>query len=682
MATENRAFINSHHHGIDPDTQASAVELSYTILSAELLLQGDYYRNGDDLIIRGNTGEEITIEGYFSADPSPQLQTPAGAALLPETVHQLLINTDSIEVAGPAGSLAIPGVLGDPIGVVDEIGAAANVTAKGSDGRIRTLKEGDPIYQDDVVETIGRSFAGLRMVDDTSFQLGKETRAIIENYEFNANSEQGKFEATVTNGFFRYASGKLGGEGKGGHHSTIKTPTAQIGIRGSELEGQIASDGTTTFVHRSGILDVSDVNGRGTVTLTEPGSATAVSFRPGPPSPAFEAPESITQIFNASMPPTPQFVVEAQATEKAEQQEEEQTKEEEALADEELTEKDEEQEEGADGGEEPAEGEEELLVEGEEEILDEEELPEGEEETLEEGEPEESEEETPKEELSQEDEGETPEEEAPPESEEITPEGDETTPEGEETLESEEALESEESIEVAEAAQESEQPPDVEQEVVKSEPSLEGESTDQGREETVEDQKAPEELILAKGEQPPENMQEREVPDGELLVGADEVGPDGVDMAEPDGMDLARPAGEPMVGPDGMAITGADGEPAVDPDGMIIGSPNEEVPNAEMVLEGAKVASLMSEQQPEATSEFTDNPNEPISGDYFDTPLAGEFNDTGAFDDPFADGFNDSAAFTDSFTDGFNDSAAFADSFADGFNDSAAFADSFADGFN
>ena len=283
-------------------------ENSFTILSSELMLKGDYLRDGDDLIIRGDLGEEIRVEEYFSADVPPTLETPYGAVVLPETVQKLLVNVDSFEVAGPAGSLSIPGLLGDPIGTIDELGGDAQATAKGADGVVRTLNEGDPIYQDDVIETIGRSFANLRMLDDTSFQLGKETRAIIENYNYTPGVESGQFEATVISGFFRYASGKLGGLDKG-THTTIKTPTAQIGVRGSEMEGIIEEDGSSTFVHKDGILDVSDANGRGTVTLDEPGMATAVSSKPGAPATAFEAPASLLATFEEALPPPPDFVV-------------------------------------------------------------------------------------------------------------------------------------------------------------------------------------------------------------------------------------------------------------------------------------------------------------------------------------------------------------------------------------
>ena len=287
---------------------ATVEENSVTILSPDLLLKGEYVQNGDDLIIRGDLGEEITVEGYFSGDTPPVLETTAGAMLHPDTVQKLLINTDSIDVAGPAGSISIPGLLGDPIGTIDEMGG--DVTAKGADGVIRTLQEGDPIYQNDLVETVGRSYANLRMVDGTSFQLGKETRAIIENYSYTPGVESGQFEATVVSGFFRYASGSLGGLDKG-THTTIKTPTAQIGVRGSEMEGVVESDGSSTFVHKEGVLDVSDANGRGTVTLDQPGMATAVSIRPGAPEPAFDAPDELKARFEEALPPVPDFVAAA-----------------------------------------------------------------------------------------------------------------------------------------------------------------------------------------------------------------------------------------------------------------------------------------------------------------------------------------------------------------------------------
>ena len=284
-------------------------------------------------------------------------------------------------MAGPADTLRFPGALGSVIGTVDDIGSG-RVTAKGADGSIRVLEKGGAIYKNDVVETVGRSYVGLRMNDDTSFQMGKESRAILDNYEYTSAGEDGepatgKFEATVVTGFFRYASGKLGGMGGKSAHSTIKTPTAQIGIRGSELQGQVEKDGSSVFVHQSGVLDVSDANGRGTVTLTTPGTATGVRMGGGAPDPVFEAPDSLVNSFSAVMPAVPAFAeaarVEAEESrieaEEVAKEEGEGGKEEgeDGEVDEENSEEEGESEEG--DIEEEGEGEEELL---EEELLEDE----------------------------------------------------------------------------------------------------------------------------------------------------------------------------------------------------------------------------------------------------------------------------------------------------------------------
>ncbi|MBT5634216.1 MAG: hypothetical protein HOJ23_01370, partial [Gammaproteobacteria bacterium] len=75
--------------------------------SSDQLLNSEYSRNGGDLIITAADGVTQTIlSGYF-LNPQP-LTSPSGAILFPETVTQLLVNNEPVEVAGPAGSLRIP----------------------------------------------------------------------------------------------------------------------------------------------------------------------------------------------------------------------------------------------------------------------------------------------------------------------------------------------------------------------------------------------------------------------------------------------------------------------------------------------------------------------------------------------------------------------------------------------
>ena len=85
-------------------------------------------------------------------------------------------------------------------------------------------------------------------------------------------------------------------------HTTIRTPTSIIGVRGSELEGLVDASGTTTIVHRSGILDISDVNGNGAVTLLEPGNTSTIVFNAAP---VFleNPPPQLQQALSDALPP-------------------------------------------------------------------------------------------------------------------------------------------------------------------------------------------------------------------------------------------------------------------------------------------------------------------------------------------------------------------------------------------
>ena len=264
-----------------------------------LLLDGEFYRFGDNLFIIGADGEHFTLEHYFSIDPPPILTTANGRFLLPETVELLLIpdpsDIQTVMVAGP--TIAVGAV--DPIGHVSQI--SGKVTAKTKSDVVRSLRKGDPIFQEDVIKTEDAGLIKLIFRDQTIFQLGEKASLVLNKYVFNPGTTQNTFEATVLRGVFKYTSGDLAHLSTG-RHTILKTPMAVIGVRGSELQGEVAEDGQTTIVHTSGMLDISDAQGMGTVTLLEPGMATIVTFDEGP-RPAFKASKDILDRLNDQLPP-------------------------------------------------------------------------------------------------------------------------------------------------------------------------------------------------------------------------------------------------------------------------------------------------------------------------------------------------------------------------------------------
>ncbi|MBF0321926.1 MAG: cadherin-like domain-containing protein, partial [Magnetococcales bacterium] len=266
---------------------------------ASFLLTGEYTRSGADLIIENVAGERVVIEGYFAGKNHPLLKLANEATVTPDTVEALLLNPVApYMVAGPTfwpgGEAESP-----VIGHVDRV--VGRVFARDRNGESRLLQKGDSIHLGDVIDTGKESLLKLLLNDDTMFQLGENARGILTQYIFDPGSASGKFAATVLQGIFRYVSGKLAHLSKTGQHTVIKTPVATIGIRGSALDGEVTPAGETTVVHTSGVLSIGDAQGQGSITLTTPGTATAVSFTGGPPKPVFKAPDTFMAKLNSQL---------------------------------------------------------------------------------------------------------------------------------------------------------------------------------------------------------------------------------------------------------------------------------------------------------------------------------------------------------------------------------------------
>ncbi|GAB0056714.1 hypothetical protein SIID45300_01025 [Candidatus Magnetaquicoccaceae bacterium FCR-1] len=294
---------------------------SILLPDGSFLLQGEYTQDGQDLLITNPDGAVIRIEGYFSLASPPDLALANGSGLVFSTVRALTFSVadQSVVVAGPGAPGAAEA--GEVVGKVATM--SGTVDARGRDGVVRSLKEGDPIQEGDQLSTSAESLAQFVMNDGTTFQLGESARALIDQFVFKPEESKGQFGATVLTGAFRYASGQIG-QLHAGKHTLIKTPTAEIGVRGSELMGEVVTDGSTTVVHNAGILEIADIHGQGVVVLLKPGMATMVKLSGGPPVPVFQAPEALMKRLEGQV--SFQAVIRAKETEKQQQLEKPQEK--------------------------------------------------------------------------------------------------------------------------------------------------------------------------------------------------------------------------------------------------------------------------------------------------------------------------------------------------------------------
>ncbi|AOL93798.1 FecR family protein [Porphyrobacter sp. LM 6] len=96
------------------------------------------------------------------------------------------------------------------------------------------------------------SMTQLLLLDKTSFTVGANARVKIDRFVFDPASDASSVSASVAKGAFRFMSGRALKKGREG--SSIKTPVASIGIRGTIIEGVVGED-AIEIARREGIID-------------------------------------------------------------------------------------------------------------------------------------------------------------------------------------------------------------------------------------------------------------------------------------------------------------------------------------------------------------------------------------------------------------------------------------------
>ncbi|MBT3462085.1 MAG: cadherin-like domain-containing protein, partial [Gammaproteobacteria bacterium] len=296
---------------VDVDSAQSGA-FEHLLPDASFLLYGVFAQSGFDLEITNPDGIAHVVPDYFSFPTPPNLMIESGAGLSPAMVKSLFPRAFGQDVlfAGPAPSGSALVEIGSVKLVV------GTVTVRHADGSQETISKGAILYQGDVLVTGAGSFIKAEMRDGTKFQLGQNGEAALDKYEFDEAADVGRFEATVRVGGFYYKSGKIGElpSASAQAHTQLNTPTSIIGVRGSELEGVVDQSGETVVVHRSGVLEITDINGENAVTLDTPGN-TAVVVLNGQPAFTTEPSQQTQQALQQSLPPPDGSTAEDEAVE-------------------------------------------------------------------------------------------------------------------------------------------------------------------------------------------------------------------------------------------------------------------------------------------------------------------------------------------------------------------------------
>ncbi|WP_193370324.1 FecR domain-containing protein [Pelagibius marinus] len=207
-------------------------------VDADVLFSADFIRLDDDLLLRGPEGGELLFRDYFAQEVPPQLETADGARLPFETVESLA----GPEIPVAYAQAGAEGQLGTPIGEVSDIGGVARV--QHPDGSRSDLREGDPIFQGDIVSTGVGSELGIVFVDDTVFSLSSNARMVIDELIYNPSGSDNSMGISLIQGTFVFVTGQVAPSGG----MDVETPVGTIGIRGTTVGVQIATLGGNTRI--------------------------------------------------------------------------------------------------------------------------------------------------------------------------------------------------------------------------------------------------------------------------------------------------------------------------------------------------------------------------------------------------------------------------------------------------
>ena len=153
-----------------------------------------------------------------------------------------------------------------------------------------TLEQELPIEQYDTVKT-GNGKVGILFVDDTRVDVTQHSKLIIDEFVYDPNTKKGKLNLSAKLGTIKYASGQIAKTSR--QDIVITTPTATIGVRGTDFSMTIDELGSSTII----LLPSCDVNGNclvgeisvesaaGQVILNQAFQATQVFVQENPPTP-------------------------------------------------------------------------------------------------------------------------------------------------------------------------------------------------------------------------------------------------------------------------------------------------------------------------------------------------------------------------------------------------------------
>jgi len=238
----------------------------------DILLQSMYSRAGSDLIVTSPENGKFIVKGFFLSDPPPALSDGVATHIAGELAAQFASSLAPGQYAGQSGAAS------PIIGQVRSITGTA--TATRADGTVVTLKVGDPLYQDDTVETGAGGNVGLVFVDGTTLALSERGEMVLDELVYDPATKGGKATLSLISGAAAFVSGTIAKSGQDAMQ--FKMPVGTIGIRGTKVF--VSFDpvtGDVTILNRPTGVDGAGQQTAGEIVLTLPNGQVIGSITTG-----------------------------------------------------------------------------------------------------------------------------------------------------------------------------------------------------------------------------------------------------------------------------------------------------------------------------------------------------------------------------------------------------------------
>ncbi len=155
--------------------------------------------------------------------------------------------------------LATPTLMIEAAGAQERIGAVNYVRVwayGGQGGTWKDLFTHDAVYAQQGVRTVSKGAAHVRFVDGTDLRVGSDSEVVLDEFVFTQAGGAGSFTANMTKGVLRLVTGKLAKPSY-----KVRTPTALIGVRGTDFVVTIGADGSTAVEVIDGEVEISPAAG-------------------------------------------------------------------------------------------------------------------------------------------------------------------------------------------------------------------------------------------------------------------------------------------------------------------------------------------------------------------------------------------------------------------------------------